>query len=67
VGDVEPFLIEGPSQFRSHGPNALKSGLYTREFNEVKELGALNSPTRTDDRRRRPSSGSSRRSPFGTR
>ena len=43
VGNLGPFLIESPSQFRSHGPNALTSGLYTKEFNEVKELGALNS------------------------
>jgi hypothetical protein len=49
VGNLKPFLIESPSQFRSHGPNALTSGLYTKEFNEVKELGALNSSTRTDD------------------
>jgi PAP2 superfamily len=49
VGNEKPFLIESPSQFRSHGPNSLKSGLYTREFNEVKELGALHSQTRTDD------------------
>ena len=49
VGNLKPFLIEGASQFRSHGPNLLKSGVYTKEFNEVKELGALNSQTRTDD------------------
>ena len=49
VGGLEPFLIEGPSQFRSHGPNTLKSGIYTKEFNEVKEIGELNSSTRTAD------------------
>ena len=52
VGYLEPFLIESPSQFRSHGPNALTSGLYAKEFNEVKELGALNSSTRTEDQTR---------------
>ena len=52
VGNLKPFLIESPSQFRSHGPNALTSGLYTKEFNEVKELGALNSQTRTEDETR---------------
>jgi hypothetical protein len=49
VGYIEPFLIDSPSQFRSHGPSPLKSGLYAKEFIEVKELGALNSQTRTDD------------------
>jgi hypothetical protein len=49
VGNEKPFLIESPSQFRSHGPNALTSGIYTKEFNEVKALGALNSTTRTAD------------------
>ena len=49
VGNMKPFLIESPSQFRTHGPNSLTSGIYTKEFNEVKELGALNSTTRTDD------------------
>jgi hypothetical protein len=49
VGNLKPFLIESPSQFRSHGPNSLTSGIYTKEYNEVKELGALNSSTRTAD------------------
>jgi hypothetical protein len=49
VGNLKPFLIESPSQFRSDGPNALTSAAYAEEFNEVKELGALNSATRTDD------------------
>jgi hypothetical protein len=49
VGNEKPFLIESPSQFRSHGPNSLKSGIYAKEYNEVKELGAINSTTRTDD------------------
>ena len=49
VGNLEPFLMESTSQFRSHGPNALTSGLYTKDFNEVKELGSLTSTTRTAD------------------
>jgi len=49
VGNLVPFLIESPSQFRSAGPNALTSGAYAEEFAEVKELGALNSSTRTAD------------------
>lgn len=49
VGNLKPFLIETPDQFRSRGPNRLNSGIYTREFNEVKELGSLTSTTRTAD------------------
>jgi hypothetical protein len=49
VGNVTPFLIESPSQFRSEGPNALTSAAYAEEFDEVKELGALESTKRTDD------------------
>ena len=49
VGNMKPFLIKSPSQFRSKGPYALTSKKYAREFNEVKELGALNSSTRTAD------------------
>jgi hypothetical protein len=49
VGNAKPFLIESPDQFRSDGPNALRSGQYTKDFNEVKELGALDSTKRTAD------------------
>ena len=49
VGNLKPFLIQSPSQFRSKGPNALTSAAYTEDFNEVKELGALHSSTRTAD------------------
>jgi hypothetical protein len=49
VGNAKPFLIESPDQFRSNGPNALKSGKYAKDFNEVKELGALDSTKRTAD------------------
>ena len=49
VGELEPFLIESPSQFLSNGPNALTSGVYTKDFDEVKEIGSLTSTTRTTD------------------
>ena len=49
VGNEKPFLIERPDQFRSDGPNALTSKAYTRDFDEVKELGAIDSATRTAD------------------
>ena len=46
VANVEPFLLRSSSQFRTNGPRALTSGAYTREYNEVKELGGptLGSP-----------------------
>jgi hypothetical protein len=49
LGDVNPFLIESSSQFRSRGPYALTSPQYTKEFDQVKELGSLTSATRTPD------------------
>jgi hypothetical protein len=49
VGNVTPFLIESPSQFRSDGPNGLGSAAYAQDFNEVKTLGSLTSTIRTAD------------------
>jgi hypothetical protein len=49
VGNLKPFVIESPSQFRSKGPNALTSTEYTKDFNEVKAIGSLKSTTRTAD------------------
>ena len=49
VGNLKPFLMESPSQFRSQGPNALTSAKYAEEFAEVKEIGAVDSQTRTPD------------------
>ena len=49
VGNLKPFVIESPSQFRSKGPNALTSSAYAKDFDEVKQIGALNSSTRTAD------------------
>lgn len=47
--DVKPFLITSVDQFRAAPPPALTSAQYTAAFNEVKEIGALNSATRTAD------------------
>jgi PAP2 superfamily len=47
--DVRPFLVESASQFRSLGPDRLRSGAYAKDFQEVKELGSLGSTTRTAD------------------
>ena len=49
VGNLKPFLIESPSQFRSKGPNALTSTAYTKDFDEVKAIGRSTSTTRTAD------------------
>jgi hypothetical protein len=49
VGNVTPFLLESPSQFRSDGPNAVTSHEYAEDFNEVKSVGSLTSTTRTAD------------------
>jgi hypothetical protein len=49
VGNLKPFLIESPSQFRSRGPLPITSRAYARELWEVRELGALNSTRRTAD------------------
>jgi hypothetical protein len=49
VANVQPFLIQSPSQFRTDGPNALTSADYAQDFNEVKALGSINSVTRTPE------------------
>ena len=49
VGDVTPFLVPDVEMLRSDGPNALKSGAYADDFNEVKSLGAFASTSRTQD------------------
>ena len=39
VAKVTPFVVESNDQFVSKGPNALTSGQYAKEYNEVKALG----------------------------
>lgn len=46
---VAPFALASGSQFAPTAPPALTSQEYTTSFNEVKELGAANSATRTAD------------------
>ena len=43
------WALNSPSQFRPSGPPALTSDQYAADFNEVKEIGSLNSLTRTAD------------------
>ena len=49
VGGVEPFLIPSAERLRTRGPNRLNSGIYAKEFNETKQLGAADSAKRTAD------------------
>jgi membrane-associated phospholipid phosphatase len=48
-GSVTPFALQSASQFRPPPPPALTSPEYTAAFNQVKDLGAFDSPTRTAD------------------
>jgi hypothetical protein len=47
VGTVKPFLIQSSSQFRSVPPPALGSSEWAAQFNEVKDLGRIDSVSRT--------------------
>jgi hypothetical protein len=49
VGNVRPFLVPNAEMLRSHGPNRLTSRAYAKDLNEVKNVGALHSTTRTPD------------------
>jgi hypothetical protein len=49
VANVRPFLVPSVDMLRVAGPNPLTSRAYTRDFDEVKSLGALHSTTRTAD------------------
>lgn len=46
-GDVTPLVLRSGDQFRPDPPPALGSEEYERDYNEIKEIGSLNSPTRT--------------------
>jgi hypothetical protein len=47
LGFVRPLLLASPTQIPYAGPNPLTSAAYTRDFNEVKAIGAAASATRT--------------------
>jgi hypothetical protein len=47
VGDVDPFVLRTPSQFRTAGPPALTSAAWAEDFEEVKAVGAASSTVRT--------------------
>ena len=48
-GNVTPFVLRSGSQFRPDPPPALDSKQYAKDYNEIKEIGALNSSTRTSE------------------
>ena len=48
--NVTPFAIESSAQFRSGPPPALTSHEYAKDYNEVKQVGAVNSAMRPADR-----------------
>jgi hypothetical protein len=46
---MQLFALQSHDQFRSAPPPDLKSDKYATDYNEIKEVGALNSKTRTAD------------------
>jgi hypothetical protein len=46
-GAIKPWVMAKGSQFRPLPPPALISEVWTRDLNEIREIGALNSKTRT--------------------
>jgi hypothetical protein len=44
AANVQPFVLESPSQFQTKGPLDPGSRAYSKEYNEVKALGAPDSP-----------------------
>jgi hypothetical protein len=44
---ITPLALQSASQFRPDGPNELTSEEYTEDFNQVKELGRVDSTSRT--------------------
>ena len=47
--NVTPFVLRSGSQFRPDPPPALDSKQYSKDYNEIKEIGSLNSATRTNE------------------
>jgi hypothetical protein len=46
-GGIKPWVLEKSSQLRPMPPPALESEVWTRDVNEIRELGSLNSAKRT--------------------
>jgi hypothetical protein len=48
-GMIKPWAMEKGSQFRPQPPPALDSEVWTIDVNEIRELGSINSKTRTQE------------------
>jgi hypothetical protein len=48
-GNMKPWVMEKGSQFRPDAPPALDSEVWTRDVNEIRELGSLRSQKRTQE------------------
>jgi hypothetical protein len=48
-GNVTPWVLKDASQFQADPPPALDSEQYARDYNEIKEIGSLNSAIRTTE------------------
>jgi hypothetical protein len=46
MGSFDPFTLTSPRRFRAAPPPEMDSARYTRDFNEVKAMGSLNSTAR---------------------
>jgi hypothetical protein len=46
---MQPFSLDSADQLRPHGPPALSSKKWARDYNEVKEIGSTTSTTRTPE------------------
>ncbi|MBR0699683.1 vanadium-dependent haloperoxidase [Bradyrhizobium diazoefficiens] len=49
TGATTPWVMESGSQFRPGPPPALDSEVWTRDVNEIREVGGRSSPTRTSE------------------
>jgi hypothetical protein len=47
--EMRPLALKSASQFRPDGPNALTSHEYAHDLNQVKDLGRIDSTSRTPD------------------
>jgi hypothetical protein len=48
--DLKPFVLRTADQFRLEEPPGLKSARYTKDYEEVKAMGGMNSALRSQDR-----------------
>jgi hypothetical protein len=49
IADVTPFVVLNADQFAAQPPDALKTGIYAKDYNEVKSLGSLTGSQRTPE------------------